>query len=215
VSSSPSEGGSPVAQEPGAPRAIELTVPELGPAGEATVTSWSKDPGDLVELEEPICRIRVEGAEMEVCSSAAGRISGIFAPEGQAVMSGDTLAAVEPEGVEPEAFAPEPDVDPAPSPGPEPEPVLENEPAAEEPLPVEPVASADEPVNPEPPPEDPAPRGLPGLGHDVDWSSWHSPIVKLLAEEHGVDLSEVQGTGTGGRIRKRDVLAHLESAGRD
>jgi pyruvate dehydrogenase E2 component (dihydrolipoamide acetyltransferase) len=262
VSSSPSEGGSQVAHEPEAPRAIELTVPELGPPGEAAVTSWSKSPGDRVELDEPICRIRVEGVEMEVCSSAAGRISGIFANAGQAVIGGDTLAVVEAEGAEPEAFAPEPDVDLAASPAPEPDPVLEDEPAAEESLPVEPIASAEEPLeepsaeepleeppaeepldpepsakepleeesaeepldpeasaeeplDAEPPPEEPAPTGLPGFDEDVDWSRWHSPVVKLLAEEHELDLSEVEGTGIGGRIRKRDVLAHIESADRD
>jgi len=48
----------------------------------------------------------------------------------------------------------------------------------------------------------------------VDWSHWHSPVVKMLAEKHGVDLSEVRGTGTGGRIRKRDVIAHIEGTAR-
>jgi pyruvate dehydrogenase E2 component (dihydrolipoamide acetyltransferase) len=297
VSSSPSEGGSPVAHEPEAPRGIELTVPELGPPGEAAVTSWSKSPGDRVELDEPICRIRVEEVEMEVCSSAAGRISGIFAHAGQTVIGGDTLAVVEAEGAEPEAFAPEPDADMAASPAPEPDPVLEDEPAGEESLPVEHLASAEEslelepsaeepldeepsaeepldtepsaeepldtepsaeepleepldtepstkepleepldtepsteepleepsteePLDAEPPAKEPAPTDLPGFGQDVDWSrldwsQWHSPIVKLLAEEYGVDLSQVEGTGIDGRIRKRDVLAHIESADGD
>jgi 2-oxoglutarate dehydrogenase E2 component (dihydrolipoamide succinyltransferase) len=212
-----------VAHEPGSSRAIELTVPELGPAGEATVTSWIKSPGDVVELDEPICRIRVEGMEMEVCSSAAGRVSMIVAHAGEAVRDGDTLAAIAAQEADEEPFAPEPDVDLAASPGPEPHPDWspepfpppEDEPAAKESLPVEPITFAEEPVGPEPPPEEPIRTGLPGFGDDVDWSHWHSPVVKLLAEEHGVDLSQVQGTGIDGRIRKRDVLAHLESENRD
>ena len=44
---------------------------------------------------------------------------------------------------------------------------------------------------------------------DVDWSRWVSPVVRALADEPGIDLDQVRGTGTGGRVRKRDVLEHV------
>jgi 2-oxoisovalerate dehydrogenase E2 component (dihydrolipoyl transacylase) len=46
----------------------------------------------------------------------------------------------------------------------------------------------------------------------IDRSSFHSPAVKRLAAEHQIDLSLLSGSGTGGRIRKEDLLAHLEGA---
>jgi pyruvate/2-oxoglutarate dehydrogenase complex dihydrolipoamide acyltransferase (E2) component len=175
VTSSRSESNSPVTHEPGEPKLIELTAPDLGTAGEGWITSWTTRPGDQVALDEAICRIEVEGREMDVCSSAAGKLSRILAEAGAAVGGGHPLAELE--------------------------------------VPVEPA------------PEEPArfprsPERLRTFGgdvddiDDVDWSKWRSPVVKLLAEEHGIDLSRIRGTGIGGRIRKRDVLAHIESADR-
>jgi pyruvate/2-oxoglutarate dehydrogenase complex dihydrolipoamide acyltransferase (E2) component len=48
-------------------------------------------------------------------------------------------------------------------------------------------------------------------GEEPDRSRFYSPIVRRIAEQHGIDLSQVEGTGIGGRIRKRDVLAFVES----
>jgi pyruvate dehydrogenase E2 component (dihydrolipoamide acetyltransferase) len=85
------------------------------------------------------------------------------------------------------------------------------------PTPAEPVPPTPEPVPPmaEPTPSPPAPDAPEPLptGDDVDWSKWISPVVQMLADERGIDLAEVRGTGIGGRIRKRDVLRHAESSG--
>jgi pyruvate dehydrogenase E2 component (dihydrolipoamide acetyltransferase) len=75
------------------------------------------------------------------------------------------------------------------------------------------------PAQPAPPTADPEPQpasqeaGRLPTGDDVDWSGWISPVVQKLADEHGIDLAEVSGTGIGGRIRKRDVLRHNASSG--
>src|SRR5262245_24301853 len=63
---------------------------------------------------------------------------------------------------------------------------------------------------------EPAPSNQPqraGTGDDgeTDRSGFHSPIVKRMADEHGIDLTHVEGTGIGGRIRKRDLIALIES----
>jgi 2-oxoglutarate dehydrogenase E2 component (dihydrolipoamide succinyltransferase) len=59
-----------------------------------------------------------------------------------------------------------------------------------------------------------APAKEPGERTDgePDRRGFHSPVVRRMAEKHGIDLSQVEGTGVGGRIRKRDVIAHIESS---
>jgi 2-oxoglutarate dehydrogenase E2 component (dihydrolipoamide succinyltransferase) len=67
------------------------------------------------------------------------------------------------------------------------------------------------PVRPaDPQPVETEPVETPGNG-ETDRSGFHSPVVRRMADEHDIDLSQVQGTGIGGRIRKRDVVALIES----
>jgi pyruvate/2-oxoglutarate dehydrogenase complex dihydrolipoamide acyltransferase (E2) component len=65
----------------------------------------------------------------------------------------------------------------------------------------------------EPEPTRPAaPQPLEAAGDgETDRSGFHSPVVRRMADEHGIDLSQVHGTGIGGRIRKRDLVALIES----
>jgi pyruvate dehydrogenase E2 component (dihydrolipoamide acetyltransferase) len=120
-------------------------------------------------------------------------------------------------GAEPEPEAVDLDSEPEPEPieiVPDPTAVVELAPPHEEsePRPApqaldpgsQPLSATDPETQPTPPAEGPWPQG-----DDVDWSRWHSPVVRMLAAEHGVDLSQVEGTGAGGRIRKRDVLAYV------
>jgi 2-oxoglutarate dehydrogenase complex dihydrolipoamide succinyltransferase (E2) component len=67
----------------------------------------------------------------------------------------------------------------------------------------------DEPETAQPSAPEPAEAG----SEETDRSGFHSPVVRRMAEEHGIDLSQVQGTGIGGRIRKRDLVALIESGG--
>lgn len=275
MSSLPSDGA-PLAQEAGGTvtDSVELTVPNLGPSVEsARLVAWSKEVGQSVAADEPICRLAVNQLEFEVCSTADGELTQLLAFPGDAVRSGDSLAEVaspaavnEPAPVAPaadplEAAEPElrldppavqvtepfyatepsgaiadtpPDPDPVFEPPPEPDPVVELSPEPDpiveltpEPDPIVELTpeAESEPVvelrpDPAPPsaqassPEDNGRPGapLPSSDDDVDWSRWRSPIVRKLAEDHDIDLSEVEGTGTGGRVRKRDVLAHIEDA---
>ena len=58
------------------------------------------------------------------------------------------------------------------------------------------------------------PQPVQGDG-EADRSGFHSPVVRRMADEHGIDLSQVDGTGIGGRIRKRDLVALIESGDSD
>jgi len=119
----------------------------------------------------------------------------------------------------PEAGAESPAVEPPPAPAePEPPPPPDPPPPAAEPAPAPPVDATPAP-EPAPSPRDLGPQAPPQAagqlptGDDVDWSGWISPVVQMLADEHGIDLAEVRGTGIGGRIRKRDVLRHVGPGG--
>jgi 2-oxoglutarate dehydrogenase E2 component (dihydrolipoamide succinyltransferase) len=214
---------------------VELVVPALGPAAEhAVVVTWMKSLGDRVEVDEAICRLAVGDLEFEVCSTADGELTRIVADRGTRVRERSALAevgvvAISPAAIPPDAAASEPPVpgedvgedgDPSADPPPpkveldikpepiDPEfapagPVVEPPPGRFPSQPVEPGAAPAEPELP----AGSAPGPVPS-GDDVDWSRWISPAVRMVAEERGIDLSHVRGTGIGGRIRKRDVLRH-------
>lgn len=242
MSSLPSDGA-PLAQEAGGTvsDSVELTVPNLGPSVEsARLVAWSKEVGQSVAADEPICRLAVNQLEFEVCSTADGELTQLLAFPGDDVRSGDSLAevaasaepfyATEPPGSiadlppepepalepEPERIEPGPLVEPAAEPDPVVELVTDPEPIAQltsEPEPVAELTPEPEPVvEPEPEPEMDEPAGgrWPSADEGVNWAHWRSPVVRKLAEDNDVDLSGVEGTGIGGRVRKRDVLAHIE-----
>jgi pyruvate dehydrogenase E2 component (dihydrolipoamide acetyltransferase) len=188
--------------------ATPVTMPQLGETVvEGTIVKWLKSEGDSVERDEPLFEISTDKVDTEVPSPLAGVLKEIKVQEGQTVEVGAELAVIEEGGAagdgqaapkEAEEAAPEPEAPQAPevpqAKG-EPEPVTA--PAAEErPQPAEekrPAAT--------PPAE--APRGP--RSHIL------SPLVRRLAEEHEIDLNRVQGTGTGGRITKKDITAFIDS----
>ncbi len=184
-----------------------VTMPQLGETVvEGTILRWLKREGETVALDEPLLEISTDKVDTEVPSPAAGVLTKILVPEGQTVAVKTPLAEVEEVGAGDqtgEAVAPSgaAQVAPAGAPaataasagaggaGPESAP-------APAPAPMTPIPTATS-----------APRtgGLPDRGPR---SQILSPLVRRLAEEHGVDLSQVVGTGTGGRITKNDVLAY-------
>ena len=181
----------------------EVTLPELGESvTEGTVTRWLKEVGDTIEVDEPIVEISTDKVDTEVPSPVAGTLVEVKVGEDEDIEVGQVLALVGSSDAagaeEAPASSPEPAAEkpePTPEPEPAPEPAAEEE-SSPEPTPAPAPAPAAEKDEAPTSPED-TPRG----------DGYVTPLVRRLAREQDVDLSEVTGTGVGGRIRKQDVLA--------
>jgi pyruvate/2-oxoglutarate dehydrogenase complex dihydrolipoamide acyltransferase (E2) component len=187
----------------------EVVMPQMGVSvSEGTVTKWLKQVGEAIGRDEPLLEISTDKVDTEVPSPAEGVVSQILVEEGQTVEVGTVLALIAPAG------APVGAAEPAPAPAePAPAPAA---PAAPEPSVPEPVAAAAEPAAPAPEPAAPAaaepaaapasPAAAAGNGR-----TFVSPVVARIAAEHGIDPAVVPGTGTGGRVTKKDILGYIES----
>ncbi len=173
--------------------AVDVVMPQMGVSvSEGTITRWLKEVGERVEADETLLEISTDKVDTEVPSPASGIVTEILVTEGETVEVGTVLARI---GGETAASTPAPPAQPGPE---RPEPDA----APPEPAP-EPTAAA-----PEPEPVAAAPTDAPSNG-----KAFISPVVARIAGEHGVDPSKVPGTGTGGRVTKRDILAFIEAGG--
>jgi pyruvate dehydrogenase E2 component (dihydrolipoamide acetyltransferase) len=188
-----------------------VTMPQLGETVvEGTITKWLKQEGERVEQDEPLFEISTDKVDTEVPSPAAGTLTKILVPEGQTVSVKTPIAEIDGAGAgaEPAAAAGAPPdsarepAEPPPAPGPPPEPER-----------VAGSGSIPAPAAPQPPaqaPDEPdaGAGSAAALTDHGPRSQILSPLVRRLAEDKAVDLSQVIGTGTGGRITKNDVLAY-------
>ncbi|MEV4664380.1 2-oxoglutarate dehydrogenase, E2 component, dihydrolipoamide succinyltransferase [Micromonospora echinofusca] len=220
------------AQEQAAPapsgEGTPVKMPALGESvTEGTVTRWLKQVGDTVEVDEPLLEVSTDKVDTEIPSPVAGTVLEIKVAEDETAAVGADLAVIGAAGAAPAEAKPEPKPEPKAEPKPEakpepkaeakPEPKVEeptpgmsyNEPSAEAETSARP-AQAEQKAVPSAPqtqrPSAPAPSG----GEEA--AGYVTPLVRKLAGEHGVDLSSVNGTGVGGRIRKQDVLEAAEKA---
>jgi|SRR5579871_1966575 len=176
----------------------DVVMPQMGESiVEGTLTKWLKKPGDHVERDEPLFEISTDKVDTEIPSPAAGTLSEVLVEEGKTVGINTVVARIEDgagNGASPaKAAAPPPAKQAAP---PAEQPRQAAAPAAPEaPPPVgEPDVAGPEAYAP---PEEVAPAGP------------LSPLVRKMARENNIDLSQVRGTGAGGRITKQDVEAFL------
>jgi pyruvate dehydrogenase E2 component (dihydrolipoamide acetyltransferase) len=187
-----------------------VTMPQLGETVvEGTITKWLKQEGDHVDQDEPLFEISTDKVDTEVPSPAAGTLTKILVQEGQTVSVKTPIAEIDGAGQAAGAgSSPDSAREPAePASVAEPEAVPQRG-AGPDSVPA-PAAPARVPAASTPVPAAPAPSAAP-----VDRgprSQIISPLVRRLAEENGVDLSQVIGTGTGGRITKNDVMAFAVS----
>ncbi|TFC96865.1 MULTISPECIES: 2-oxo acid dehydrogenase subunit E2 [Cryobacterium] len=209
-----------------------VNLPALGESvTEGTVTRWLKNVGDRVEVDEPLLEVSTDKVDTEIPSPIAGVIEAILVQEDETVevgtplvTIGDGSAAAAPAATPVEAPAPvaapaqveapapveasapvaAPAATPAAVPAPVAPPVVAPAPVfAPTPVVQTPVAA---PVAPEPVAESEA------RGSHAGTSGYVTPIVRKLANEAGVDLSRVVGTGVGGRIRKEDIVLAQSAA---
>jgi pyruvate dehydrogenase E2 component (dihydrolipoamide acetyltransferase) len=179
-----------------------VLMPELGESvTEGTVTRWLKKVGDSVEVDEPLVEVSTDKVDTEIPSPVAGTLISITAEEDVTVSVGGELARIG-TGAAPTKPAPEPQASPAAQP--EARPAPQPEPAAKPAPPAQPEPTPAPQAKPEPAPQ-PRAESAPTTG--AASSPYVTPLVRKLAAENNIDLSEVSGTGVGGRIRKQDVLS--------
>jgi pyruvate/2-oxoglutarate dehydrogenase complex dihydrolipoamide acyltransferase (E2) component len=186
-----------------ATQAIDVVMPQMGVSvSEGTITKWLKQEGETVAADESLLEISTDKVDTEVPSPGSGVIQQILVQEGETVEVGTKLAVIAPEGAEP---AEEPPAAPATQEAAA-EAAAPSSAEAEAPAPE----AAPPPAPPEPEPE-PAPAPAAADGDGAVEKTFVSPVVARIASEHGVDVNQVSGTGRGGRVTKKDILAFVES----
>jgi 2-oxoglutarate dehydrogenase dihydrolipoamide succinyltransferase (E2 component) len=164
----------------------QVLMPQLGESVvEGTLTKWLKAVGDTVKEHEPLIEINTDKVDTEVPSPADGVLLEIMIPEGAVVQAGQLLAWIGARG------EPIPSGAPALSTA----EAIKEQPATDERA-LTPGAIA------------PPSAVTPGRHRELGFIS---PVVAKIASEHNLDLRQVQGSGQGGRITKKDVLAYLDS----
>jgi pyruvate dehydrogenase E2 component (dihydrolipoamide acetyltransferase) len=186
----------------------DITMPQLGETvTEGTITKWFKQVGDAVAEDEPLFEVSTDKVDSEVPSPMSGTLTEIKVAEGDTVDVGTVLAVIGDAGEAPAPVEEAPTEEPA-----------REEPAAAEAPPAE-EAPAEEPKAEEaapPPPPPPAPAAEPAPAPSETPAApaaagrLLSPVVRRLIAEHGLDPATIQGTGVGGRITRKDVLAAAE-----
>ena len=175
----------------------EVVMPQMGESiAEGTITKWLKKVGERVERDEPLFEISTDKVDAEIPSPAAGTLTEVRFQEGDTVEVNTVVAVLDGNGSEPSVKSvspPAPKVEPPPPP------------AETKPAPA--------PAPAPPPPAQPAPAAPSSATMTADElrRTKSSPLVRKIAQEHGVDISKLEGTGMSGRVTKNDILSFIES----
>jgi pyruvate dehydrogenase E2 component (dihydrolipoamide acetyltransferase) len=166
----------------------DIVMPQMGESiFEGTITKWLKKPGDKVQRDEPLFEISTDKVDAEIPAPASGILQDIKVVEGNTVQVNTVVGTIAG------------DSEAAPS-----------RPAAQTTVP-EPTPSSPKKREATPPVAPPAEaKTESGMGEEADDHARSSPLVRKIAREHDVNLSQVTGTGMGGRITKQDIMAFLE-----
>jgi 2-oxoglutarate dehydrogenase E2 component (dihydrolipoamide succinyltransferase) len=187
----------------------DVTLPALGESvTEGTVTRWLKSIGDTVEVDEPLLEVSTDKVDTEIPSPVAGTLLEIRVNEDETAEVGSVLAVIGSGAAAPAAPAPAaaPKQDAAPE-APKQEAPAAPAPAAAPEAPKQEAPAAAAPSAPAAP-APPAPAAAAAAPAE---SGYVTPLVRKLANQQGVDIAALTGTGVGGRIRKQDVLAAAEA----
>jgi pyruvate dehydrogenase E2 component (dihydrolipoamide acetyltransferase) len=187
VAPTPPAAAAPAAASSGS--VVEVVLPQLGESvTEGTITRWLKNVGDTVQVDEPLVEISTDKVDTEIPAPSAGVIAEIRAQVDQVIEVGGVLATIASASAAPTA---------APTPPPVATPVAPTPaPVAPTPAPAQPAVVKVEPVAAAPV----------ASASTTNGGAYTTPLVRQLAREKGIDLSQVKGSGVGGRIRKEDIL---------
>jgi pyruvate dehydrogenase E2 component (dihydrolipoamide acetyltransferase) len=165
----------------------EIVMPQMGESiVEGTITKWLKKPGDKIQRDEPLFEISTDKVDAEIPAPASGVLQEIKVAEGTTVQVNTVVGTIsDGDGAASAKSAPAAEKKAAPSPA---APKAEARPGAK----TEPAAPA-------------------AQVREDDEHARSSPLVRKIAREHNVNLSQVEGTGLGGRITKQDIQAFIES----
>jgi len=185
----------------------DVVMPQMGESiVEGTLTRWLKKTGEKVERDEPLFEISTDKVDTEIPSPAAGTLSEILVQEGATVGINTIVGRIDDGAGASAAAPPKQESAPAPTQAP-PAPAPATPAPAQAPAPP---AAAPQAAAAGPYPFEPAPQSAPQVEEE---SGPLSPLVRKMAREYNIDLSQVRGTGVGGRITKQDVEAYMASQG--
>jgi pyruvate dehydrogenase E2 component (dihydrolipoamide acetyltransferase) len=162
----------------------DIVMPQMGESiFEGTITKWLKKPGDKVQRDEPLFEISTDKVDAEIPAPASGVLQDIKVAEGATVQVNTVVGTIAAEGESVSAT-------PAPA----------KSAPKKEVAPAKPQAPAAEP------------KEVIEFPHEEEDHARSSPLVRKIAREHNVNLSQVSGSGLGGRITKQDITAFLEKS---
>ncbi len=182
--------------------ATDVVMPQMGESiAEGTIVRWIKKVGDAIDRDEPLFEISTDKVDAEIPSPASGVIAEIRAKEGETVPVNSVVAVISAAGEKPKPAA---------------EPTAPAN-AQEPPVPASQAdGAASTAATPSPQPAasaKPAASATPQPTSTEDaLRERSSPLVRKIAKEHNVDISQIRGTGLGGRVTKDDILAYVGSA---
>jgi pyruvate dehydrogenase E2 component (dihydrolipoamide acetyltransferase) len=178
---------------------INVVMPQMGESiAEGTIVRWIKQVGDQVDRDEPLFEISTDKVDAEIPSPAAGRLAEIKVKEGETVPVNSVVAVI---GAAGEAVASVPSTLSQSE-----ESAANASPAVE---PTLPEAAAGQPEIATAPASDDSAEDA--AADDDAHRQKSSPLVRRIAREHNVDITQIQGTGINGRVTKSDILEFIES----
>jgi pyruvate dehydrogenase E2 component (dihydrolipoamide acetyltransferase) len=175
--------------------AEEVKMPQMGESiAEGTIVKWFKQVGDTVKRDEPLFEISTDKVDAEIPSPASGVLTEIKVKEGETVPVNTVVAIIDGGSAKLEA---------------KPAQVVEARPKPEVQQPVEAKSPLEDAQKVTEPRKSIAPAKQ--LSVEEARRMRSSPLVRKIAAEHGIDISQVEGTGIGGRVTKNDILSYIEN----
>jgi 2-oxoglutarate dehydrogenase E2 component (dihydrolipoamide succinyltransferase) len=165
--------------------ATQIVIPQLGESiSEGVISAWLKAEGEYADRDEPVLELETDKITMEVPAPAAGAVSHT-ASEGDTVEVGAVVGSMDESAAKPAA-------------------------AAAAPAPATQQTTAESAATTTAPPP-PVAKTTPAPSTNGTSNVHATPLAKKIAQDHGIDLSTIAGTGASGRIREHDVLAAISS----